>query len=405
MIRNIIIVNDAAHITGGAGKVALESAKALSASGFHIVLFSAVGPVDESLIDAGIDVICLNQYDILSDPKRMRAIIQGVWNEKAYKRFQRLLSQYSNTNTLIHFHAIIKSLSPCLYVVAAKYNFKMVVTLHDYFLFCPNGGLLNYQKRQICKMKPSSLQCLLCNCDVRSYPQKIWRFIRQMVETYSFKKNRDISLIYISKLNYKICYDNLKEKVSHWYFLQNPIDLNQKSPIAIENNDTYLFIGRISEEKGIALFCQAVTDLNLRGLVLGDGYLREDYQRRYPNIQFAGWVTGDEKDKLLRRGKALIFPSLCYEGAPLTIIEMKSYGLPCIVPDLCAAAEEIEDGKTGYIFKSGSLISLENAIRKYERADVRYFQNNILNNFSSNKYLLSTHCKKLIEIYNSISRV
>lgn len=403
MIRNIIIVNDAAHITGGAGKVALESAKALSASGFHIVLFSAVGPVDESLIDAGIDVICLNQYDILSDPKRMRAIIQGVWNEKAYRRFQELLSQYSNTDTLIHFHAIIKSLSPCLYAAAAKYNFKIVVTLHEYFLFCPNGGLFNYQKRQICRIKPSSLQCLLCNCDVRSYPQKIWRFIRQIVETCSFQKNHDISLIYISKLNYEVCYENLKKKVSHWYFLQNPIDLNRKAPIAIENNNTYLFIGRISEEKGIDLFCQAMTDLNLKGLVLGAGYLREEYQRKYSNIQFAGWVTGNEKDKLLRKGKALIFPSLWYEGAPLTIIEMKSYGLPCIVPDQCAAAEEIDDGKTGYIFKSGSLLSLESTIKKYEKTDIMYFQKNILSNFDSNKYSLNTHCKKLIEIYSSIN--
>lgn len=402
MVRNIIIVNDAAYVTGGAGKVALESAKVLSSNGFHIVLFSAIGPIDQSLIDAGIEVICLNQYDILSDPKRTRAVIQGVWNKKAYNRFQELLLHYSNKDTLIHFHAIIKSLSPCLYAAAAKYNFKIVVTLHEYFLFCPNGGLFNYQKRQICKIKPSSFQCLLCNCDVRSYPQKIWRFIRQMVETYSFQKNHDIALIYISKLNYKICYDNLKKKVSHWYFLQNPIELNLKTPIDIDNNDIYLFIGRISEEKGIDLFCQAMTDLNLKGLVLGDGYLRETYQRKYPNIQFAGWVTGDRKDELLRKGKVLIFPSLWYEGAPLTIIEMKSYGLPCIVPDQCAAAEEIEDGETGYIFKSGSLSSLESAIRKYEKTNIMYFQKNILNHFDPDKYSLNTHCKKLIDIYKHI---
>ena len=30
--------------------------------------------------------------------------------------------------------------------VAFKMNFKLVLTLHDYFTACPNGGYFNYQK-------------------------------------------------------------------------------------------------------------------------------------------------------------------------------------------------------------------------------------------------------------------
>lgn len=404
MVKNIIIINDFAFVNGGAGKVALTSAKALSKAGYNVILFSAMGPVDKSLSEDGIHVVCLNQKDILSNPNRLQAIRQGIWNETALKALDGILEKLDPKETIVHFHAWIKALSPSVWKVMSHRRFKSVITLHDYFLFCPNGGLFNYKTSKICHKRPNSFRCFLCNCDSRSFPQKIWRDIRQFVQWYWFGKCKGVSFIYISQLNKNVSYPYLKTVSCDWHFLQNPIDLNRKSPVAIEKNDFYLFVGRLSEEKGIKLFCQAMTDLNLKGLVLGDGYLREEYQRKYPDIQFAGWVTGNEKDKLLRRGKALIFPSQWYEGAPLTIIEMKSYGLPCIVPDLCAAAEEIEDGKTGYIFKSGSLSSLKENIVKYEKTDITSFQKNILNSFDFDRYSLSTHCKKLIEIYNSVNK-
>lgn len=402
MLHTVIIVNDAAHVNGGAGKVALESAKSLSQRGFRVILFSAVGPVDETLYESGIEVFCLKQYDILSDPKRLRAVRQGIWNEIAFKKFRELLSRYDPKDTIIHFHAILKALSSSLFKVTADLHFKIIVTLHDYFLFCPNGGLFNYQTRKICKIKPSSLACLFCNCDARSYYQKIWRYLRQLVSSYMFRSNKDIFLIYISKLNKKVSFKNLEKIVSHWFFLQNPIDLNKREPVLIEHNDAYLFIGRISEEKGIDLFCRVITELNLKGIVLGDGYLRESYQKKYPNIKFVGWVSGEKKDFLIRQGKALLFPSLWYEGAPLTIIEMKSYGMPCIVPDMCAASEEIENGKEGFVFKSGSYSSLRDAVMRYENTNIKSFQNNILKSFHPEKYSMETHCNNLISIYEQI---
>ena len=86
LIKNIIIINDSAFIKGGAEKVALNSAIELSKRGINVILFSAIGPVDTNLTDAGIEVICLQQYDILNDPSRLRAIKQGLWNNKALNK-------------------------------------------------------------------------------------------------------------------------------------------------------------------------------------------------------------------------------------------------------------------------------------------------------------------------------
>ena len=209
-------------------------------------------------------------------------------------------------------------------------------------------------------------------------------------------------MIFISKLTHNVLYPHLKTVLRKSYMLRNPIELNTKEPVSITDNDTYLFIGRLSTEKGAELFCQAMTDLDLKGCVLGDGYLLPALKGRYPNVCFVGWVAGKEKEELIRKGKALVFPSLWYEGAPLTIMEMKSYGMPCIVPDRCAAAEEIRDSETGFIFKTGDLKSLEDCIMKYERTDSSRLQKNMLASFHAEDYSKKHHLNGLLDIYNDV---
>lgn len=401
IVKNVIILCDVATANGGASKVAIQSAVGLSELGLNVTLFSSVGPVDPLLQKSRVQVVCLGQKDILSEKNRLKAVIQGVWNHRAYSCLRELLDKYDKEDTVVHSHVLIKALSPSLWAVLANYRFKVFVTLHDYFLFCPNGGLYNYKKQEICSICPSSLRCFRTNCDSRSYIHKIWRDIRQLIQRKAFANIQDIRFISISTLNKQLCLPYLGKYTKGWYELHNPIEVNTKDAVDIVNNHAYLFMSRLSPEKGLDLFCEAITQLGLEGIVLGDGELREEYEIRYPNIKFVGWVTGKIKENYIKASKALVFPSKWYEGAPLTIIELKSYGIPCIVPDLCAASEEIEDGKSGLIFKTGNIDSLMNKLVQYESMDIVKLQRNIIDNFDASSYSLRTHCRDLINIYNS----
>ena len=35
-------------------------------------------------------------------------------------------------------------------------------------------------------------------------------------------------------------------------------------------NEYYLYVGRVSKEKGVDLFCQAISELDYKGIVVGD---------------------------------------------------------------------------------------------------------------------------------------
>ena len=119
-----------------------------------------------------------------------------------------------------------------------------------------------------------------------------------------------------------------------------------------EKNSYYLYVGRISKEKGVDIFCEAITALNAYGIVVGDGEERANLEKKYPNITFAGWKNDEEVEQYMLKAKALIFPSRWYEGAPLTPIEAMRLGIPCIVSNNSAATDYIIEGSNGFIFQN-----------------------------------------------------
>lgn len=399
-LKNIIIVNDWASRDGGAASVAINSALALAKT-FNVFLFCAVGPVDQKIIDSQVHVIFLDKPDILRDTNRLRAIVRGLWDYKVRRLFSSFLSQFSATDTIIHVHTWTKSLSSSIFGSISKTNFQVVVTLHDYFVFCPNGGFYNYNKKVICTQKPLSMSCICTNCDVRSYSQKIWRVLRQFIQNFEIKKNHNLHFISISNYTDKICVP-LIHKNHKIFKLYDPVELSFREKVNIQNNVNYLCMARLSPEKGVDLFCKAISELGLSGIVLGDGEQLNYLKAKYPSIQFVGWIESDKKQKYFNKAKAFVFTSLWYETFGLTVAEAKSYGIPCIVPDNCAASEQVENGKTGLLFKTGDLNSLKEAILRYEHSDISQMQNNLVNSFDTAKLSLNTHINNLVKIYNEI---
>ena len=169
MLKNVIVVTDYGYIEGGAGRVAHDTALSLKKQGLRVLFFCAVAPVSEDLTGAGIEVICLHQKDILNAESRLKGAKQGIYNKKAEKEFLNLLSTLNNKETIIHVHTWTKGLSSSVFKIAKALQFKVLLTVHDYFLVCPNGGLFNYPKKEICLKKPMSFSCITCNCDSRGY--------------------------------------------------------------------------------------------------------------------------------------------------------------------------------------------------------------------------------------------
>jgi glycosyltransferase involved in cell wall biosynthesis len=360
----VVICADHGSITGGQAKVAIDSALGLKQSGARVIFFAAAAPVDQRLLDAGVEVVCLGQTDLLGNASRAKAMLQGTWNGVASKALGDLLARLPKQNTIVHVHGWARALSPSIARPIAASGLPAIYTVHEYFLFCPNGGFYNYQKNEVCTLTPLSPSCLATHCDQINYPRKVWRNARLML-TERFAKLPQVFSAYV-------CLSNFQRGVIEQYLprdarvaqISNPVDapdLGEKENAA---SGEFLFVGRLSPEKGAFLFAEAARRLGLPATFIGDGPLKGELQARFPNARLLGWQSSEAVREALRAAKALVFPSLWYEGQPLTVLEAKALGTPVIVADQCAGRDEIEDGVSGLWFASGDAGALAAAMNQ-----------------------------------------
>lgn len=390
-IENVIIVNDFNYVQGGASKVAIDTARLLKEEIKNVYFFSAVTRKDEKI--SGIKYISTNQNEALKEKNRIKGIINGIYNFKAKRKFKNLLKTLDKEKTVIHVHGWTKALSSSVFDIAFKLNFKVILTLHDYFTACPNGGYFDYKENKICKRKPLSWQCIKCNCDSRNYIFKIYRIIRQFVQNKIVKLPKKLKYaIGISDLSIEVLKPTLNPNIK-LEKIYNPIDFDEnEEKVDYTKNDYYLYVGRISKEKGVDIFCRAITDLNLKGIAVGDGSEKEGLEKKYPNIEFTGWKNKEEVKKYMKGARALIFPSLWYEGAPLTPLEAMSIGIPCLISEYCSGREYVKEGENGFVFSN-----IENLKEKiFELSICRKFD------MKMDMYSKNTYIENLFKFYNNM---
>lgn len=383
MIKNVVVVNDFNYVQGGASKVAIDTANLLSDK-YKVYFFSA--SKDQSELNENIVNICTNQGECLNNG--IKGALSGLKNKKVAKEFSKLLDTLGNNETIIHVHGWTKCLSSIIFKVAYKKHFKVVLTLHEYFTVCPNGGFFNYKKCKQCSLKPMSFKCITCNCDSRNYAFKLYRVLRQK----RYQKD-------MKNLKYGIAISELvkekAKKIETVKVIENPIE-NSNYKVDTSKNDTYVYIGRVCAEKGTELFCKAITDLKLKGIVVGSGSDLEYLKSKYNNITFTGWVDSTKVNKYLDKAKCLIFPSIWPEPAGLTALDAISRGIPVIVSSNTATENYITKYDAGLIFENNNVEDLKQKIKSLE------INKDIYNNYRKDPYSEKKYINSLIEFYEEI---
>lgn len=358
---HILIVADHAWINGGQSKVAIESALGLAGRGHRVTYFAAVGPADARLAAAGIEVVCLGQFDIHTAPGWVQFLPQYVWNTSAATRLAEAIAAMDARDAIVHVHAFAKAISPSIGPVLARSPVPVVYTMHEFFLVCPNGGFYDYQRAQTCHRTPMSMSCIATNCDSRSYAHKAMRVGRQVLINHAGLRKAFGHVIMISALQQDVSQPFMRDGVTY-YRVSNPVDIENPGPKA-EHGGSFLFVGRLSREKGIEHFCEAARLAGVEAVIAGDGPMRDELKARYREAKFLGWQQPADVLRLLREARALVFPSVWYEGQPLTVLEALGMGTPVIVSDVCAGREAVSDGRTGLWFKSSDAADLARALR------------------------------------------
>lgn len=394
-VKTVLIVGDFAAMISGQAKVAIDSAVLLADAGIEVVFFAASGPVAAELAHPNIRVICLDQATILDNPSRIRAAVSGIWNHAAARALRDVSATLDPATTVLHCHGYAKALSPAIGPVLANGPLRSVFTLHEYFLACPNGGFFDYRRNEICTRPALGLSCLTTNCDARRAAHKAWRVARSAVSLWPGRLPSGLrDLICISDTQARIMAPYLPSGAKV-HRVSNPVSGAGPAVNAPANN-RYVFVGRLSPEKGAVMFAEAARDLGLEAVFVGEGPEADAIRRANPDARLTGWVSPAEVQAELEAARAMVFPSVWYECQPLATIEALLRGVPVVTGRWCAAAETITDGVNGALYAEPSIDALKGALRrvpgigKFDTTDLAAMTDP------------ATHRDRLIEIYDGM---
>lgn len=189
----------------------------------------------------------------------------------------------------------------------------------------------------------------------------------------NFTKNSLLKNYNLMNDNISVVYHSYEEEI---FYYKKAIKYSQKSI-------NFIFVGRITEEKGINLILALFKKEHMKNMTItfvGDGDLTSrivDLSKEYKNIIYKGYISDKNKlAELYRESDFLLLPSIRQknweEVFGMVMIEAMSCGVVPIGSDQIGPKEIIENDKNGFIIQTdlfeetlNKIISISNEEKYY----------------------------------------
>ncbi|WP_052667104.1 glycosyltransferase [Nitriliruptor alkaliphilus] len=149
----------------------------------------------------------------------------------------------------------------------------------------------------------------------------------------------------------------------------NSVDDPGTRPEPPSASRTVVFLGRLTEEKGIRTLLDAWrrSPSQLRLVIVGTGPLEAQVRREASaRVRVVGSLPLEEVTSLLLTARALVLPSIWFEGQGLVALEAAAAGLPVVLSDLGAMAGLFAPGADELLFPAGDVDALVGRLARLE---------------------------------------
>lgn len=387
----ILMVNKFLYPNGGSETYMFKLGEYLSSIG-HQVEYFGMEHRDRCVSNSaeqytsGMDFHTANALD------KLKYSLKTIYSKEAREKLNTVLDHFQPD--VVHLNNFNFQLTPSIIYAVEDFDkrtgrkTKLVYTAHDSQLICPNHMM--YNNENVCEkclggnfsnctknkcIHGSTLKSLLGTFEAKLYNSKntynridniicCSEFIKTKLDTNPLFKNKTVTL-------------------------HNFIDSVDKKQT--EKKDYILYFGRFSKEKGIETLIRAK---NINFICAGSGPLEEQVNAA-PNLTNVGFKTGAELEQLIREAKLSVFPSVCYENCPFSVMESIMYGTPVVASAIGGIPELVDDGKTGFLFEAGNAEKMIEAINKIDSSTMSQYC--LDKDFDT----VETYCTKLMAIYQS----
>jgi glycosyltransferase involved in cell wall biosynthesis len=293
--------------------------------------------------------------------------VRTVWSSGTRVRLRDLIRR--ERPEVAHFHNTFPLISPSAYWACRETGTPVVQTLHNYRLLCAAGTF--FRSGRPCEdcmgtrlLWPGVLHGCYRRSRLETAGVTVMLGAHRMLGTWRNKVDLFIALSELSRGKF------IEGGIAEDRIMVKPHFVHPDPGPGRAEGDFALFVGRLSAEKGIRVLLDAWRRLPQCPLeICGDGPMRgvvDSFARSRPpgTIRVRGAASRQDVFDLMKRARFLVVPSTCYETFSLVIAEAFASGLPVLSTDIGAAAEIVDHGRTGLLFKSGDPGSLAAAARR-----------------------------------------
>lgn len=306
--------------------------------------------------------------DLPANPSPLGAVrlaVSTVWSRASAERVH--AAALDAKAEVVHFTNTFPIASPSVYSAARSAGAVVIQTVQNYRTACPSSNFFrDHRICEDCLGRTVPWPGVVHACYRNSRPQTA--VVAAMITTHRLRKTwqNDVD-VYVAATEFsrqKLIEGGLPAQ----RIVVKPNFLDSAPPVETSDGNYCLFIGRLVEEKGVStmLSAWARLEMTIPLRIAGSGTM-EDLVRTTAAedevIQPLGNLTRPMVLEQMHHAQVLIFPSLWYEGLPVTLVEALACGLPVIASRLGAMAEIIEDGRTGLLFNPGDVADLATKVK------------------------------------------
>ncbi|MBT4836862.1 MAG: glycosyltransferase [Methylococcales bacterium] len=359
----ILLINKFHFLRGGAERVYLETKEILESNGHEVVCFSMK---DNRNLPSNQEKYFVENVDFSNTKNWFKKSLRFLYYPKAGELLEQLIVK--EKPDVAHIHNYNHQLTFSILKPLKKHKIPIVQTLHDYQLISPNYSLYSHNKIDECAYKRKYYKCVY----KKSVRGKFLPSLLAALEMYLqliFKFHKKIDL-FVSPSKF------LREKVRDWGFdvpirvVPNFVDLEKLKPTH-EPGDYVLFLGRLSQEKGVMTLVKAARKLpEIKVKIVGSGpqegkiahYIKK---KQVKNVELLGRKEGDEVFELIKGCRFMVVPSEWYENYPMSVLESLALGKPVLASKLGGLQEMIMENRTGWFFEAGNVYDLRKKIKMH----------------------------------------
>jgi glycosyltransferase involved in cell wall biosynthesis len=357
-----LFLNKFYYLKGGSERVFFEEIKILEKHGHKCIPFSRRSPQDRT-----------SEYSKYFAPplpldqeislQTLKSAIEIIYSLEAKNYLKKLLSVVSPD--IAHCHNIYGLLTSSVIDELYSKGVPVVMSLHDYKIICPNYQLLNGTRVCEACRKHRYYKSIQYKCVQGSIANSCIYTLENYFNFITSKFNKKVSKFIAVSRFIKQKFVEFGFSPAQIIFIPNFVDAQQYKP-SYKNDKYFLYMGRLSQEKGIHTLLKAFSNLrrnDYKLVIAGDGPLRreleiEKYRNGLGNVVFAGHLSGTALADAVSNCSCVVVPSEWYENCPMSILEALAYGKPVIGAGIGGIPELIEDKIDGMIFESGNVEDL-----------------------------------------------